>query len=436
VREYEVFVVLASILAIELWRARASSWTWRRRLWLLSLAALVGSVGVYLGCVRVYIKNWDYLNGYYHAGRLVLEGAAQQFYHRDTPGKAAGFVNMPIISLLYVPLALLSPRVSVLVNGALGVAVAALTLHLLVRHTSARTRTLVAILFLSSGPLWYSITMGNVAHFLLLPMYGVFVLSARRRDVLLGMLLALMVIIKPYLLILVAYFTLRRRFRIIASFLMTGVAVFAASVAIFGIALNAEWLHFLQRMSGGPLSGYNNQSLNGFLVRLLEVPDLFGDAPQVPTAVFRAAKLVVMAAVLGALGWVFVRVKPPQSRAEEWLEIAIVLTLGTITAPISWTYYYALLLIPVALYARGDLPLPRVRGSWPMVLAVALIMPPVQSAYSGGLRKVLYERLVISHYFLGGMLLFWVLLCARLLAERARMPDRYPRAAPQALASQ
>lgn len=428
-----MFVVLAGLLALELWRARAHPWTWRRRAWLLTLAGLVGALAVYLGCVRVYIENWDYLNGYYHAGRLVLMRASEQFYHRDVSTKAAGFVNLPVVALLYVPFALLSPRVSVFVNGVAGVAVAALTLYLLVRKTSPRARTLVAVLFLSSGPLWYSVTMGNVTHFLLLPMYGVFVLSSQRRDVLVGMLLALMVIIKPYLLILVAYFTLRRRFRITASFGASSVAVVAASVAIFGVALNVEWLHFLGRMSGGPLSGYNNQSLNGFLVRLLEVPDLFGDAPQAPTRAFRIAKALFMATVVGASGWVFVAGRPPQSRQEEWLEIAVVLTLGTVIAPISWTYYYALLLIPLSLYVRGDLPLPRV-GYGPIALAAALIMPPAQAAFLVGVRKVFYERLLISHYFMGGVVLLSMLLSARWLASRERVTGSHRRE-PQALAS-
>lgn len=428
-----MFVVLAALLAIELWRARARPWTPARRAWLLTLAALVGAVGVYLGCVRVYIQNWDYLNGYYHAGHLVLTRASEQFYHRDPPGKAAGFVNLPVVSLLYVPFALLPPRASVIVNGAVGVAVAGLALYLLMRDTSLRVRTLVAILFLSSGPLWYSVTMGNVTHFLLLPMYGVFVLSTARRDVLVGMLLALMVIIKPYLLILVAYFTLRRRFRIAASFAATCAAVVGASIAIFGVALNVEWFQFMRRMSGGPLSGYNNQSLNGFLVRLLEVPDLFGDSPQIPTRAFRIAKVLLMGAVVGASAFVLVRAQPPRSRQEEWLEIAIVLTIGTVLAPISWTYYYALLLIPLALCVRGDLPLPGV-GYGPIALAAALIMPPAQGAFLIGLRKVLYERLLVSHYFLGGMLLLAVLLGGRWLAHRERAPGSYRRP-PRALAS-
>jgi hypothetical protein len=425
VRAYRVFLVLASILAIELWRARTIVWTRRRRAWLLTLALSVGAVSVYLGCALVYVRNWDYLNGYYHAGRLVLTHAADQFYHRDPPSRPGGFVNLPLVSLLYVPLALLSPTASVFVHAVLGIALVAFTLSLLIRGASARSGTLVAILFLASGALWYSVMMGNVTHFLLLPVYAVFLWSARRRDLSVGILLAGLVIIKPYLLILVAYFTFRRRFRITASFLLTWVAAIALSVAFFGRALNLEWWHFLGRFGGDhPFSEYNNQSLNGFLVRLLEAPNLLSDEPQTPTFSFRLAKLGLLGAMLGGLGWVFLRVRPPRSRQEEWLELAIVLCAGTVIAPIAWTYYYALLLIPLALAVRGDLPLPR-PGHWPAVVAAALMMPPTQAAFSSGLRKVLYGRLFISHYFLGGLLLFWVLLIARSRADRrGRAGDR------------
>jgi hypothetical protein len=424
-REYEVFVVLASLLAMELWRARTVPWTGPRRAWLLTLALAVGAVGIYLGCVRVYIQNWDYLNGYYHAGRLVLLHATDRFYVRDVPNEAGGFVNLPIVSLLYVPLALLSPAASVFVNAALGLASVALTLYLLVRGASARAGTLITILFLASGPLWYSLTMGNVAHFLMLPIYGIFILSAQRRDVLVGVLIALLFVIKPYLLILAAYFAFRHRFKITASFVLTWAAVLGASVALFGVALHVQWWHFLKRMDSGPLSGYNNQSLDGFLIRLLQGIDPLGDVPQVATPTFRLARLALAGGILGASGWVFLRAKPPRSRSEEWLEIAIILCLGTVIAPVAWSYYYALMLIPLALHVRGDLPIPRA-GFWPMVLAAVLLTPPVQLAPFGGMRRVVYEHLLISHYFLGGLLLLGVLLSARWLVGRtnANLPSR------------
>jgi hypothetical protein len=419
-KEYEIFVLLASVLAMGLWHARAVRWSWGRRAFLLTVALSIGALAFYPGCARVYIRNWDYLNGYYHAGRLVLLHASEQFYFRDPPGKAGGFVNLPIVSLLYVPLALLSPTVSMFVNGALGVVTVAFTLYLLLRDMSARPATLVAILFLASGPLWYSVTMGNLSHFLLLPLYGVFILSARRRDELVGVLLALLSVLKPYLMILVVYFTLRRRFRVTSAYLLTMVALFAASVAIFGLALNVQWWQFLSHMGRGPVSAYNNQSLNGFLVRLLQHSDLSSDAPQMATPAFRIAKVLVGGPILGASGWVFLRVRPPQSRAEEWQELAIVLTVGTLFAPISWSYYYTLLLIPLALYLRGEISGPRV-GYWPIVVAAALLMPPVQLAYPSGIRKLLYHRLLLSHYFLGGLVLLWVLLGARWLQDRERL---------------
>jgi hypothetical protein len=71
-KEYEIFVLLASVLAMGLWHARAVRWSWGRRAFLLTVALSIGALAFYLGCARVYIRNWDYLNGYYHAGRLVL----------------------------------------------------------------------------------------------------------------------------------------------------------------------------------------------------------------------------------------------------------------------------------------------------------------------------------------------------------------------------
>jgi hypothetical protein len=84
-----------------------------------------------------------------------------------------------------------------------------------------------------------------------------------------------------------------------------------------------------------------------------------------------------------------------------------------LVAPISWTHYYVLLLIPIAALVARTTSL-----DWPsraaLAAAILLIAPPVVVAgVTGRISSALYERILISHYFFGGLLLLGVLIRVR-----------------------
>jgi hypothetical protein len=430
-----VLVLLGSLLGWLLWRVDGHEPTRSRALpsLLLACAFSIAALNAYIGVTVDYIGGWDFLNGYYHAGSLLLRDAAPLLYERTGPVSVGGFVNLPIVAALFVPFAALPRSLSLFAFTLFGCGLCVWTAWLLTRGATQRQRLHIAVLFAVFGPLLYGISMGNTTHLLLPIVLAHFAWSDGRRDVLLGVLLALAVAIKPLLAMLAVYYVLRGRWRLVTAFTAGLLGTFVLSVLVFGLELNLNWWRFLSHFGSQPVSGYNNQSIAGALVRLLQDPNPFGYVGQPASTAFTVSKLLVTFAVVGFALLVFVRVAKPHSPTEERLELAITLCLAIVIAPISWTYYYALLLVPYGFYCRGALGVPQGRG-WNMSILASLVLlfPPVHMiTFSGGFLGVVYHRLLISHYLLGGVVLLAALLCARLSVHKtgAATPARYPAAA-------
>jgi hypothetical protein len=119
--------------------------------------------------------------------------------------------------------------------------------------------------------------------------------------------------------------------------------------------------------------------------------------------------------LIGTTIWVCWLSKKPTTVEEENLEFSIVICLTILTSPTSWTHYYLFLLIPFGLYLDNRLAIPRGR-IWPMgILASAFLTSlPVISMYpKNQILNFLYSKVVVSNFFLGGILLLGILLAAR-----------------------
>jgi hypothetical protein len=107
------------------------------------------------------------------------------------------------------------------------------------------------------------------------------------------------------------------------------------------------------------------------------------------------------------------RAGPPRGEAGRRLELWLVLCLTVLVAPISWTHYDLLLLIPIAAllsrYASLDW-----RSRAGLVASLVLIAPPVVVlSIQSRIGNALYERVLVSHYFFGAVLLLGVLITER-----------------------
>jgi hypothetical protein len=331
----------------------------------------------------------DFFKAYFFAAeRVYLEGPVPTWVTGDSA--VTGFVNIPGLVWLFVPLVPLGEDDASWAFLALGAAatVAAFLLLLRLGNPGPRAGAGLAFLFLANGPLVNSLREGNTTHFILLLLVAALLLWRGDRDFAAGLVLGLCAMIKLPLILIGAYFLLRGRWRVVAGGATAIAAIVVLSVATFGIAINLGWYEAcIAPFTRGVIAAFNVQSIDGFLMRLVTgAHDLGNWNPLVPSIAHRVARIALVAGLfLGAI-WLIRRGAPrapvPGEGTRGYFEFSIVLVLALVSTPVSWTHYYLLLLLPWGLYLSGRLGLPAdaatrrlVWASW-LLCSLPVVAPP------------------------------------------------------------
>jgi hypothetical protein len=397
-------------------------------------------IAVWLACVlggsAIHLYLWqvseppdlfsDFYKAYYPAAEYLLEKGLSATWPL-TEAAAGGFVNIPIIAWLFVPLVMLGEEESGWAFLAVG-AVAALTAWWLLarmRRPEARNAApLLLFLGLVNGPMINSMREGNTTHIILLLLVLAFVLWRSGWDFVAGLLLGLCALIKLPLLLFGAYYILRGKWRVALGGVTSIVTAVLLSIADYGLQGNIAWYKdSVEPFLGGVIPAFNVQSIDGFLIRLSTGAARLHDwDPMVPDLVHKLIRNGLFLLVYGSaiwLGWRTTHAAPLPAingrlSARDTLEFVLVITLAIITSPISWTHYYLLLLIPWGLYLGDRLPVPDDRTTrWLMWVSLLLTsLPVVMPQHSPGLLSEVLARTVVSAWFFGGLLMLAALLRA------------------------
>jgi hypothetical protein len=356
----------------------------------------------------------DFNKAYYPAGQLIFKDPAS-LYKEECH---TGFVNLPIIALLCLPFSILNLGTAQTLVSILSILCLGAVFYILIRYRNASKEEMLLIggLFAINGPLAYSLREGNSTHFVLLLLVVALICLGTNREVWSGILLAISALIKLPLFIFGVYFLLRGRWRGLLGMSVATVAIVGASLLLFGIDLHQVWLQqCVQPNAGNPVAAYNVQSLDGFLARLLTDGNLFNWQPLVMGWQFKVIRYLLLSLLVGGAIWICWRSKPPITPEEQNVEFSIVLCMAVIISPISWTHYYLFLLLPLSLYLGKRLAVPRERFWFNLImLSVLLISLPVKRFKLDDPTLIfLISKILISHYFYGGLLLMGVLLAAR-----------------------
>jgi hypothetical protein len=352
----------------------------------------------------------DFRKAYLHAGNAAITDPSTLY---DCI-RAQCFVNIPIVAVLFVPLTPLNASVAALVFSAGGVILLVAAVRRMAHGTAAGT---IVWLVLLSGPIYYSIRIGNTTHMLLLALIVAFDRLAADRQAGAGAILAGASLLKPPLALFLPYFALRRNFRASVAMAACAACAVAASIAWFGIDLHRFWFReFVLNQGSRPIAAYNVQSVNGFLAHLLTRGHLRDWYPIDAGPRFSMASAGLTAGLVAAVVLSCWRAGPPRSGAARQVELWLILCLTILIAPISWSHYHLLLLIPGAALLSQWASLGQ-RSRAGLVAALVLIAPPVEELIiQNRIGNALWERLLISHYFAGA-----VVLLAVLIAERQRI---------------
>jgi alpha-1,2-mannosyltransferase len=361
----------------------------------------------------------DFFKAYLFAGGAALSHPSTMY--DCTRGQC--FVNIPIVALLFVPLAPLGSAAAGLLFSAVG---ALLLLAAVRRMAVGPMAHAIVWLVLLSGPIYYSVRIGNTTHMLLLPLIIAFDRLATGRQATAGAMLAGAALLKPPLALFLPYFLLRRYRRAAIAMALCAVAAIATSVALFGTDLHWFWFReFVVNQGSRPIGAYNVQSVNGFLAHLLTRGHLRDWYPIEVGLRFQAVSAMITGAFVAAAAIGCWRAGRPADEAARHAELWLVLNLTVLIAPISWTHYDLLLLIPGAALLSRHATLDR-HSLAGLITALALMAPPVVVlSVHNRIGSALYERLFISHYFAGAVVLLGVLIVERLrLAQHSGQPPR------------
>jgi hypothetical protein len=379
----------------------------------LALAALLAAV------LRpsAWVSLPDFDKAYYPAGRKALAAPATLY---DAP--VVDFVNVPLVALAFAPFAALpepQARLAFALLGASAVTLAAAGLFRLA-GLGPWGRAAALLLLLLNGPLHYSFELGNLSHVLLPLLLAAFAADRAGRDAQAGALVGLAALVKIPLLVLPLSFLLRGRWRALAGFAAAVAGLAGLSLLLFGPELHRVWFErCIRPFAGGPLAAYNVQSLDGFLARLTSKGGRQDFSPQPVGVGFQAARVALLALLLGAVVVACRRRAPGSGTAT--LDLSIVLALALVASPVSWAHYYAFLLLPLWFALAGWIAPPRAAAWRACGVAGALLASLPVLAAPGRAGPPLYwifRGTAHSPHFVGGMLLLAALVAARREATR------------------
>lgn len=246
--------------------------------------------------------------------------------------------------------------------------------------SSQRQKTVVLLLaFCGTAAMIYTAQLSFV---LLVPITLMWRAARRQRWGRAGALLGLLISVKPFLAVLLAYLCWRRRWRAAGSCLATIILAFAVGLAVFGWVNHVSWYQRLAIAEGWAWLPMN-ASLMGMLTRLFAESIWY-----VPLMCLSAGTIWLMWLGIGGIVGVMTLAATSGGDSAEDVDhdFALLLAASVLLCPLGWVYYLWLMLPPFAavfhrLSAAGR-PLLAVGGpSWRRgllaVVLIALLWPPV-----------------------------------------------------------
>lgn len=374
-------------------------WTW----WIICVCILF-----FAGWYAAQNPSWyDFYKGYYHAGRKIIN-KPELLYDEA----CYGYVNFPLLAYLFAPLGKLPKELAGTLFFIMGYVLIMPLAYWLVKFSGLRDakRWLILFFLAISGPLDYSIWLGNTSHIIMLLILVAMWLFIKDWHWLSGTLLGITGLIKIPLILPAGYFFIQRKWRLVGGGFFIFLVILLLSLLLIPISMNNLWLdRCILAMGGHPVAAYNNQSVAGFLAREF-MPGETGWDLLAPTAEYKVVSNIVLALLYTPVLLVlFLGQKIERTKNILLLEFFIVLVCSILTSPISWTHYYVFLLMPVALCIADDSLMPR--QAWVItLLGVGLVLASVPVKLTLTMFELTSYRFFLSLHFFGGMILYLFLL--------------------------
>jgi hypothetical protein len=220
-----------------------------------------------------------------------------------------------------------------------------------------------------------------------------------------GVMMALLAMVKPQFGLLLLWAALRRRWNALAAGAVTLAVGGAASLAVFGVRNNLDYLGVLAGLSRKAQPHYANQSMFGLLNRAIfngeNLPyNPYIYPPYVPW-IYYVTLATTAALVLLALAY------PWRERAGGMADLAAVGVVSVIATPMAWEHHYGVML-PIFVWLWFALYRAGVGSAWKLALAFVLIADFLSPF--NFLAAIPVANVLQSYMYFGALLLLWLLL--------------------------
>jgi glycosyl transferase family 87 len=271
------------------------------------------------------------------------------------------------------------------------------------------------LVLLNFRPLTDTIAFGQIDLALLLTLALALWALRKDHDILAGALVALGVLFKIYPVILLAFFVVKRRWWGLVGFALGMVAYNGLAIVVMGWEMHRVYMTAVLPNIGGTTAWVENQTVSGFLARLVESPasvSIFRDRTIVLAGMGISGLIALLACGLA--------LRPCRSSSPTFaLQYSQFPLLMVLVVPAAWVHYETLLFIPFAallLYAH-DRPIRLARAAC-LALSFALIGYGNQWSFYDGTVMGALTIAGVSYKFYG-MLLLGGVLASTLLGDLA-----------------
>jgi hypothetical protein len=267
-----------------------------------------------------------------------------------------------------------------------------------------------AALCLSFYPLIKGYELGQMQVFINLFAALALLAIGVQRQALAGACLALCCVIKPQLVVVVLWGVVRRRWSFVGGFLAVLVPVELIAIMRFGLDAHVEYLGLLQWISSHGEVFWANQSTNGFVNRLVEN----GDPLQWQANAFAAYHPAVHRATLTAAGVLVLASLWPPRNTDPRVDLAFAVLAATLAPPVAWEHHFGVA-IPIFAVCLGSVirhrPLGRAAG---VLYATSFLLMGSAFLRADILFASRWTGMAGSHLFVGGLVLFGLLLAVKM----------------------
>jgi alpha-1,2-mannosyltransferase len=266
-------------------------------------------------------------------------------------GTITPYVHLPLFAWLARPLLSIPFSTAATIVLLCNVVAVVVSLFLILRlaglQSTLRWLCIAVIVCACSYPLRYGLRLGQTTPLVLLGITFLYYLNRSGHQKLSGLLLGLVISLKITPILFLCYFLIKKRWAVAVSTVITLLAIGTASVILAGWEINLTFLNNIMRLSGLSLASWNNQPIDGFLLRwktgglhlydwhLLSIP-----------WTLKAIKYALLAFVASL--W-FASLRQPMNTRDnhrDLLVFSLTLIISVMFSPIAWTHYLLFFIFP------------------------------------------------------------------------------------------